>query len=210
MQEKQLTSSQVQGFAPSGLAEVEKFAEMLFESRACGADCTTRAHIIAKIIAGLEMGMLPMEATQSLYIVNGKITIYGMAMTKKIKEAGYEIEILKHDQQECSVKVSKGAKSYTQSITLAELTKMFPASQALKKAPKDKLFWHCISRIIRYHLPELIGGGGVKYIYEEFEGEPEEKPTVVEVTEKKSPITNPEEVPKIYTAEPVKSSSLLY
>jgi len=169
------------GLIPVGLVEIEKVAKILFDSGAVGPDCKSAIHVVAKIITGMEMGMMPMEAVQSLYIVNGKVSIYGVAMTKRLKEHGYEIEVVKHSVQECHLRIMKGSKKYEMKYTLAEMVAALPPkSQAKDIAPLDKIFWFTIARFIRYHAAEVLGSSGVAYIYEEI-ADQEEPPTVKEV-----------------------------
>jgi len=176
---------------PNSLAEVEKFATALHKSGACGKDCLTPAHVMAKIMAGAEMGMAPMEATQGLYIVSGKITIYGMALSARLRKRGWKIERVTHSATECRLKVSKGEESYEQGFNFEEIKEMIPNSQALKNSPYDKMYWFILARLIRFHVPEIFDGSGVQYIYEEFEGEPEETPEV-KVVEPEAPVVTTE------------------
>jgi len=165
---------------PNSLAEVEKFATALHKSGACGKDCLTPAHVMAKIMAGAEMGMAPMEAKQGLYIVSGKITIYGMALSARLRKRGWKIERVTHSATECKLKISKGEESYEEGFTLEEVKKMIPKSVALENNPYDKMYWFILARLVRFHVPEIFDGSGVQYIYEEFDEGPTE-PAVIRV-----------------------------
>lgn len=48
--------------------------------------------LIMVMQAGYEMGMKPVESIKSLYIVNGSITIYAEALTRRLNEWGFEID----------------------------------------------------------------------------------------------------------------------
>lgn len=48
--------------------------------------------LIMVMQAGYEMGMKPVESIKSLYIVNGSITIYAEAITRRLNEWGFEID----------------------------------------------------------------------------------------------------------------------
>jgi hypothetical protein len=114
------------------------------------------------------MGMPPMEAVNSLYIVNGKITIYGMAMTKRLRENGWQIS---YDEKESEVTatIKKDDEEYSYTATKQEVASL--SKLAYKNSPKDKMKWHCIGRLIRFYVPEVTGGT-VSYLKEEIEDMP--------------------------------------
>ena len=143
------------------------------KSGAFGGDCKTPEAILVKMQAGIEMGMAPMEAMNSLYIINGHVTIYGMAMAKRIREAGWKIEYLNETPEACTVKVTKEVEVYEYTSTIQELNKL--NSKAVKFAPKEKLRWHALGRILRFNIPEVMGS--ISYLKEEMEDvEIKEKP----------------------------------
>jgi hypothetical protein len=109
------------------------------------------------------MGIPPMEAMSSLYIVNGKVTMWGMALSKRLREHGWKIEYLESTETVARVKIMKGDESYEYTATPGELKN----SQAMKFAPKDKLKWHALSRLVRFSVPEILGP--VSYLAEEAE-----------------------------------------
>ncbi len=156
-------------FQKDRIANMLTMADQFFKSGCFGGDVKNTHQALVKIQTGLEMGMAPMESMNSLYIVNGKVNIYGSAMTKKLRQAGWTISDEYDDDANpklCKVTVSKGEESYSYESTLLELEKL--NSQAAKKAPKDKLFWHGVGRIIRKYIPEVLDSG-VIYLAEEAE-----------------------------------------
>jgi len=156
-------------FQKDRLTNMLTLANEFFKSGCFGSDVKNTHQALVKIQTGLEMGMAPMESMNSLYIVNGRVNIYGSAMTKKLRKAGWTISDEYDDDANpklCTVTVSKGDESYSYPSTLLELEKL--NSQAAKKAPKDKLFWHGVVRIIRKYIPEVLDQG-VVYLAEEAE-----------------------------------------
>jgi len=59
-------------------------------------------------------------------------------------------------------------------------------SNAYKFAPKEKLRWHCLGRLVRFHVPEVLGGQ-INYLKEEAEDFKTPKKVVVEVEEPERP-----------------------
>lgn len=143
--------------------EMFKLAQNFHAAQCWGPDIKNPAQALVKIQAGFEMGMAPIEAMNSLYIVNGKITIYGMAMTKRLREHGWTIQY-EEKPNEATATITKGSEKYSYTATMDELKKI--KSKAAEFAGKDKLKWHALSRLIRFNVPEVLGAG-VAYLQEE-------------------------------------------
>lgn len=154
---------------------------LLMANRFYKADCFTsdirnpfQAYV--KIQAGIEMGLAPMEAMQSLYIVNGKVTLWGSALSKRLRENGWKI-IYKDEADKngnpikCTVTIKKDDEEYEEVADINE--KVLQNSKAMKFAPKDKLRWHALGRLVRFQVPEILGGK-VQYLKEEAEDFKEE------------------------------------
>lgn len=139
-------------------------AHHFVEAGCFGADVKNAAQAYVKIQAGLEMGMAPMEAMNSLYMVNGKLTIWGSAIPKRLREHGWTIEYVESDMTKATVRIKKGDQIYEESCTVEELTKL--KSRAVQFAPKEKLRYHALSRLIRFYVPEVLNSGTI-YIQEE-------------------------------------------
>jgi hypothetical protein len=129
-------------------------ANQFFKAGCFGADVKNPQQAFVKIQAGKEMGMPPMEAMNSLYIVNGKITIWGSAMVKRLRESGWKIEY-KEDEGSCTAIITKDGEKYEYTATKDEILKL--NSRAFKFAPKEKLRYHAVSRLIRFNVPEILG-----------------------------------------------------
>lgn len=119
------------------------------------------------IQAGYEQGIGPVEALNSFYIVNGAIRPYGPTLTKQLRKHGWKVKIGKHDGKVCEVTVSKHDEEHSYEATYEEVDAL--KSQALKASAKDKLYYHAISRIVRYYIPEVMSS--VAAVYEPTDGE---------------------------------------
>lgn len=152
-------------FEGERLNQMFKLADQFYKAGCFGADVKNPQQALVKMQAGFEMGMPPVEAMNSLYIVNGHITIFGTAMAKRLRLHGWEI---KYDDKtdECTVTIKKGNEEYSYTATATELRKL--NSKAFAFAPKEKLRWHALSRIIRFHVPEVLEAG-IGYLKEEAE-----------------------------------------
>lgn len=145
------------------LTQMIKMATEFHKANCFGKDVQNMQQALVKMQAGFEMGMPPIEAMNSLYIVNGHITIWGAAMTKRLRMRGWKIQYEDKDK-ECTVTITKGDESY--SFTARE--KDVKKAGAYAFAPVEKLRWHALSRLIRFSVPEVLDAG-VAYLQEEAE-----------------------------------------
>lgn len=160
------TASEVSTFYEGErLNQMFKLATGFFKAGCFGADVKNPEQALVKIQAGFEMGLPPVEAMNSLYIINGKITIFGSAMTKRLRQKGWQIT---YDDKpdSCLVTITKGDETYYYTATLDELKRL--NSKAAQFAPKEKLRYHALSRLIRFSVPEVLDAG-VGYLKEELE-----------------------------------------
>ncbi|TXH08061.1 MAG: hypothetical protein E6R04_11595 [Spirochaetes bacterium] len=173
------TANQIASFFDTErLTQMSKMAEAFAKSGAFGKDVANGYVALAKIQAGFEMGMAPMEAMNSLYIVNGHISIWGTAQSRLLKRKGYKLQYEDKDDEkgqpiECKVTVSKGDEVYIYTAMASEVKD----KQGYKIAPKNKLRWHGLGQIIRFDIPEVMDAG-ISYLAEEVEDMSDERPKV--------------------------------
>ena len=147
------------------------------------------AQVFTAIQAGYEMGIPPIESMGSFYMVNGKLSLYGSALSKRLRKHGWKIATKEHDTNKCTVEISKGEEKFEYTATAEDVKKL--GVQAFNKAPKDKLFWHALSRLIRYYVPEVMGS--VSYTVEEMDGNDSfDKKEAVTITE--APVVDLEKI----------------
>lgn len=142
-----------------------RYAEKFFKAGCFGSDCKNPEQVFVKIQAGAEMGMEPMESMGSLYIINGKITMWGMALAKRLRDHGWIISYPVSTAKEATVEITKGAQKHSYTATYEEVAKL--GGHALAKAPVDKLKWHALSRLVRFYVPEVLGA--INYTKEEMD-----------------------------------------
>jgi hypothetical protein len=140
-------------------------ANTLCKSEALPACYKNAANVLAALQTGLEMGLKPMQSLNSLYIVNGKITIWGSAQVQLLKSHGWKIIVNSHNDKVCDLSIIRDDETFSYKTTFEELPS---TSKAKAFAPKEKLYYHTISRLIRFYCPEVLGG---QHLYNEIEAE---------------------------------------
>ncbi len=151
--------TQLDFYNPDRINQMLKMADHFYKAGCFGSDVQNAEQAFVKLQMGAEIGMQPMESLNSLYIIKGKVTVWGTAQGKILKNAGFKIKY--EDQADnagnpfaCAVTVTRGDESYGYTATINEIKN----GQAAKFAPKEKLRYHALSRILRFDLPELLGG----------------------------------------------------
>lgn len=194
-------------------------ANQLCKSEALPACYKNAANVLVALQTGREMGLQPMQSLNSLYIVNGKIQIWGSSQVQLLKAHGWKLKIKEHTNEVCTINIFKDDESFEYTTTFAELPS---GSKAKAFAPKEKLYYHTISRLVRFYCPEVLGGMSNLYNESEVEDIETNKTTPTVDTSKitvdisdlpapkvsKAPVqeSQSEVMPKIDTSEVVKVS----
>jgi hypothetical protein len=104
---------------PIAWKQIKGMAETLILSKALPQYIKNKEQAIVVMQAGHEMGMKPMESLNSLYLVNGQITIWGKAITKQFVKHGYKLSY-KDRNNETMVTATKGSDVFNESMTFKE------------------------------------------------------------------------------------------
>lgn len=99
--------------------QIKGMAQTLIQSNAMPSYIQNEFQAVMVMQAGYEMGMKPVEALNSLYLVHGQITIWGKAITKQFVKHGYKLSY-KDKADESVVTAKKGNEVFTESMTFAE------------------------------------------------------------------------------------------
>lgn len=106
--------------------------------------------------AGREMGLQPMEAIQTLYTVNGQLSAWGKGMVAILTRNGYEILFRDESTKGVTVIITKDD-FYAEYRVDRATEDALRNSKAMGFAPKNKMRFHGIRQIIKFHLAHLFG-----------------------------------------------------
>lgn len=157
-------------FQRERISQMMTIADTLVKANCFGRDVNNAFQAFVKIQAGAEMQMPPMEAMNSLYIVNGKITLWGAAVSKRIRDHGWKITYEEETETQVTAVVEKNGESHQYTATQKQLKDL--GSKAAGFALADKLRWHALGRLLRFHIPEVMGNA-VSYLKEEVDDLPD-------------------------------------
>lgn len=146
--------------SPVALQQIEYFANKLKDSQALPNTITNGAQLMMVLLAGFEAGMSPMESINSYYIVNGKLTMWGDAVIRQLRRNTYTVKWIETTDKKAVVEIHKDGKLIGDgSFTIEQAaTAGLAGKDVWKKYPEDQLRWKAISRAIRFHCPEVLGG----------------------------------------------------
>src|SRR5262245_53664451 len=106
------------------LADVYRLGETLAQSGAF-ADVRSAAAAIVKILAGVELGVGPITAMTSLYVVKGRVTMHATLIAARIKSSGrYDYRVVRSDDAGCAIAwLDRGEKVGESTFTLEDARK---------------------------------------------------------------------------------------
>lgn len=131
----------------------------------------TLPKMVVALQAGKEIGLSPIESMNSLYFVNGKITMYGDAVPNQLYRAGHKIKWGKCDEHQAEVTVTRGdtGESMTTKLTMKQAQERgYTKNSVWQRFPENMLKWRVLSMTAKFVAPDALKGIGIK---EDFEGE---------------------------------------
>lgn len=121
--------------------------------------------MVVVLQAGREIGLQPIEALNSLYFVNGKVSMYGEAVPMQIMRAGHKITWGKCDKNEATVTITRGddGQSMTQTFTMDEAKERgYTSNPIYQKYPENMLKWRVLGMVAKFIAPDALRGIGIK------------------------------------------------
>lgn len=171
---------------PQVWEQMKTMSQTFIQSAALPKGISNAAQAIMVLQAGYEMGMKPIEAMKSLYIVNGVINVWGAAITRRLREHGWVLSY-KDAPNTCTATVTKGKETYTETFTFEEAVKSGYTTDSYGKLKvgwkeglnrKLKLRYGAVSVLIKSYIPEVLGSASdVAEIAEDYPVVEESQPT---------------------------------
>lgn len=163
-------------FNPIVYSQMKQLATDLIAGGAASADAKSPEQLIVKLQAGFELGMTPVESINSLYIVSGRVTIWGAALIKRLRLFGWSVQYKNETPEQCTISVAKGDEFIEDTFYFkdAQDSGYTSGQNGLKigwklgQNRKLKLRYGAASQLIKTYLPEVLGTiAGVKEIDED-------------------------------------------
>lgn len=151
---------------PNLYIQMKALAQDFINSKAIPSVWQDASQVLVGLQTGVEMGMKPMEAMNSLYPVNGAINVWGKATTRRLKEHGWTIKYTNESQDSCTATVTRDKEKYTETFDFADAelsgyTKDNSGRLKIGWKPgmnrRKKLRYGVLSLIISTYIPEVLG-----------------------------------------------------
>lgn len=151
-------------FDPIAYAHFKAMATDFIAAGAISGDVKNVEQMIMKFQAGYELGLAPIEALNSLYIINGHISFYGAALVRRLRVHGWKIRY-EEDKGQSTAFVEKNGEMYQETITFedAQASGWTAGSSGLKPGwklgenRKLKLRYGALNTLVKTYIPEVLG-----------------------------------------------------
>lgn len=114
----------------------------------------------AIMLAGLELGLQPMESIRSLHLVDGRVVLAADAQLALVLRRGVALEWIRTDATAAECRIARpGRQPHTVSYTLQDAQRAGLAGrQTWQRHPAAMLRARCITTAIRQYCPDLLSG----------------------------------------------------
>ena len=177
---------------PNLYLQMKALAHDFIQSKAIPSVWQTETQVLVGLQTGVEMGMKPMEAMNSLYPVNGAINVWGKATTRRLKEHGWMIKYLNETQESCTATVTRDKEKYTETFDFsdAELSGYTKDNYGKLKIGwkpgmnrRKKLRYGVLSLIISTYIPDVLGSAmGIVEVSDDYDLGTNKNPKLIETT----------------------------
>lgn len=123
------------------------------------------SNVLAIILYGQQLSLTPMQAIQSIYVVNGRPQMSGQLWLSKVRAAGHRVVVSDHTTKSCTVTITRGDTGEEHSETYtwedAETAKL-AGKETYRQHPKRMLLWRTVSNCATIICPEVALGFGLE------------------------------------------------
>jgi hypothetical protein len=173
-------NAMTRSIAPTNIAELAQLANIYFLGGVTPKNCNRPETVAAIIAAGMEVGLKPGQALSSMYMVNGKIVMYGDALLALVRASG-QLETITETVDgdgdnragTCTVKRVGDKVAVSQRYTVADAKKAGLFMKNGKPGPWDTnpdrmLKFRARNWLLRDVFTDILNGMGVAEDVEEY------------------------------------------
>lgn len=138
--------------------ECREAAEVLAKTSFVPKDMMGKpAEIAASMLKGWELGLDPLDALASIYVVHGRVGFYAEFMRRRIIQAGHTFRVLESTDNRCVVEGTRQDNGETHRAAFtAEQAKR--AKIDIATYPAEKLVARATSRLCKQAFPDVLSG----------------------------------------------------
>lgn len=115
------------------------------------------AEIATAMLKGWELGLDPLDALASIYVVHGRVGFYAEFMRRRMIQAGHVFRVVESTDSRCVVEGSRADNGEThRAVFTAEQAKR--AKIDIQAYPAEKLVARATSRLVKQAFPDVLSG----------------------------------------------------
>lgn len=128
----------------------------IFHDSGLFTDLRGEAQFVTKILAGQELGFMPFQSLNGIYIVKGKVSIGANLMAARVKASTkYDFRVTEMSNTICAIEFFEQGQSIgVSSFTIQEARAA--GTQNTDKFPRNMLFARAMSNGIRWYCPDVF------------------------------------------------------
>jgi hypothetical protein len=136
-----------------------QFADVLLRSKLVPSHFQTKEAVYVALLWGQELGFSPVQATQSLEVIQGKVTTPAQTIKALVEREGGRVETVKWTRDECTLRMTRGDHSEEHTFTIQDAEEaQLLGKDNWKKNRKAMLYARCVSILGRNMYADVLKG----------------------------------------------------
>ena len=123
---------------------------------------TSADQAVAKILAGREYGLAPIQSMTHIYVIDGKVGMSAALIGAKIRQhPAYDFQVISHDDTQCSITFYyRGKEAGTSPFTIqhAKDAELIRRGGSWEKYPRNMVYARALTNGARWYCPDVFGG----------------------------------------------------
>lgn len=148
-------------FVGSTIMSAILFAKVVYQSGGGGKNCTGPYEIFARVMAGLELGLGPMESLRELFVVDGKVSSSGRLLMRLALRGGARVRWIERSETRATCEITSPdgtTEQWTWSVEDATRADLM-GKRNWRLYGRQMLMWRALSMGLNFQCPDLLGGG---------------------------------------------------
>lgn len=145
---------------PKVWQQIRTMAEVFVMSKALPKGIDNAPQAIMIMQAGYEMGLKPVEALQSICIINGKLSLYGETAIAKVVQAGHNVEFLNCTDKTATCRITRGDDKtrFMENTFTMEMAKArgFTRNSSYSSGPENMLKFKAFHMTAKFIVPDAF------------------------------------------------------
>ena len=149
------------GFRPRTLNDIVQVGTLLHQSGNF-KNSTSPAAAVARVLAGIELGLGPFQSMTNLLVIDGKVTLSASLIASMVKGSSkYDYIVDEHDETRCKITfMEEGNPIGVSEFTMedAKTAGIYRQGSPWEKYPRNMVFARALTNGARWYCPDVFNG----------------------------------------------------